>query len=107
MEGNDLFEVCDLCHLLECEPNGVYICRHFKKRFDFTHGDESPIAHINITMNSGESYYFFYKTTLHHHNNNNNNNGGKDMITLWQEALTNLESFLCANAIIIGQRIVE
>ena len=95
LESNELFEVCHLCHLLECEPNGVYICRHFEKRFDFTHGDESPVAHINIMMNSGESHHFFYKTTPHrHNNNNNNNNGGKDMITLRQEALTNLESFL-------------
>ena len=50
MESNDLFKVCHLCHLLECEPNGVYICRHFEKRFDFMPGDESPIAHINIMM---------------------------------------------------------
>ena len=91
LESNELFEVCHLCHLLECEPNGVYICRHFEKRFDFTHSDESPIAHINIAMNSGESHYFFYKTTPHRHNNNN---GGKDMITLRQEALKDLESFL-------------
>ena len=79
LESNELFEVCHLCHLLECEPNGVYICRHFEKRFDFTHGDESPVAHINIMMNSDESHYFFYKTTPHRHNNNNS---GKDMITL-------------------------
>ena len=96
LESNE-FKVCHLCHLLECEPNGVYICRHFKKQFDFTHGDESPVAHINITMNSGESHYFFYKMRSplpHCHNNNKNNNGGKDMITLRQEALKNLESFL-------------
>ena len=53
-----------------------------KKRFDFTNGDKSPIAHINITMNSGESNYFFYKTTPHCHNNNNNNNNGENRITL-------------------------
>ena len=93
LESNE-FEVCHLCHLLECEPNDVYICRHFEKRFDATHGDESPVAHINIMMNSGESHYFFYRMSLpHSHNNNYNNNGGKDMITLRREALTNLESF--------------
>ena len=89
--GEQLAEVCHLCHLLECEPNGVYICRHFERQFNFTLGDESSVAHINITMMSGcddNNRYFFYKT----HNNRHNN--GKDIAALHQEALINLEMFL-------------
>ena len=82
----EMVEICHLCHLLECEPNRVYICRHFKRQFDFTLGDESSVAHINITMSGGDNQYFFYKT----HNCHN----GKDIVVLRQEALINLETFL-------------
>ena len=90
-EGEQLVEICHLCHLLQCEPNDVYICRHFERQFDFTLGNESSIAHVNITMMSGcgDDQYFFYKTCNNHHNNN-----GKDIAALHQEALINLGTFL-------------